>query len=462
MKNRKFVLTGLMAILSLILGGCEFPFNTAEEQLSISETMVALAFTQTAMVESDTEEILETEALTNIPTDAPPTDPNLTDTPEILHEITPGEPGYISKWFYDTDSSDNQNAGGVTGGDDYVANLFERPFTRGEMVYRPDIDIVKTEIKHDDNFIYTNIFMSGEHPSGGLPGTYGVEIDWDRDGRGDLLVLAQSPNLNDWDISGVSIHKDTNNDVGGRNIMRPDPNYQGDSYDQEFFSMNVLDDPDAAWSRWQSNAQPVVTIAFKRSLLSGNNTFVWGVWASEDLLTSANLDLHDRFTQSEAGSPYPNRSNYPLSQINLVDNTCRETFGFEPSSPIPGLCYTPEAATPTPEEPGERPIPTEPTHDELPGTVVYTAFDDLDNDGNHDVGEPYTVYDITVTAHNDSCANPVVKSSMAKFDNLSELGPGMICVKITQPGPMTTPSQYIVEIVPGGSASVIFGFESPE
>ncbi len=471
MQDRKLILTGMMIILSLILSGCDFPSNTAEEPLSVGETMVALAFTQTALADS---EIDETEDTTTPPPSPTPSEDTQAEGPpteapaEITHEITPGEPGFISKWFYDTGSSNHQSTGGVTGGDDYVANLYERPFTAGDMAYRPDLDIQKTEISQDDTFIYTNIYVQGEHPDGGLPGSYAIEIDWNRDGSGDLLVLVHSPNPNEWSIAGVSVVTDFNDDVGGRNILRPDDNYQGDSYDREIFSMNVLNDPDSAWARWQPGTEPVVTLAFKESLLSGSSTFVWGVWAGEELLTPENLDLHDHFTQSEAGSPYPNRANYPLKEIHLIDNTCRETFGFEPSDPIPGLCTAPEQPTPTPEPPEETPlpeetpIPTDPTHDDLPGTVVYTAFDDLDGDGTKDMGEPYTVYDITVTAHNDSCANPAVKSSSAKFDNLSDLGPGMICVKITEPGPMTTPSQYTVEIVPGGSASVDFGFQAPE
>ncbi len=137
----------------------------------------------------------------------------------------------------------------MTGGDDFVANLYERPFTETEMVYRPDVDIKKAEISSDDTFYYVIITLSGEHPDGGLQAAYGVEIDEDRDGRGDLLVVADNPTSTSWSIDGVSIHRDSNNDVGGSSIMRPDSGYAGDGYDQVVFSKDMLDDPDAAWAR---------------------------------------------------------------------------------------------------------------------------------------------------------------------------------------------------------------------
>jgi hypothetical protein len=41
--------------------------------------------------------------------------------------------------------------------------------------------------------------MNAQHPDGGLQGIYGVEVDSDRDGRGDLLVIADHPTSTTWD-----------------------------------------------------------------------------------------------------------------------------------------------------------------------------------------------------------------------------------------------------------------------
>ena len=133
--------------MALILSACDFPLGQdggIDEE--VAQTLVALAFTQTAIADAaqpdepdqaETEAPLETEETEDVTeeTEAPT---------EIPHNITPGEPGWIYKWFYDTDASKNANAGYVTGGDDFVANLFERPFTETDMVYRPDVDINKT------------------------------------------------------------------------------------------------------------------------------------------------------------------------------------------------------------------------------------------------------------------------------------------------------------------------------
>lgn len=65
----------------------------------------------------------------------------------------------------------------MSGGDDFIANLFERPFTAGDMIYQPDVDINKTEMSEDATFYYVTIYLNGTHPDGGLQAAYGVAID---------------------------------------------------------------------------------------------------------------------------------------------------------------------------------------------------------------------------------------------------------------------------------------------
>ncbi len=121
-------------------------------------------------------------------------------------------------------------------------------------------------------------------------------------------------------------------------------------------------------------------------------TFVWGVWSADSLLDPAQIDLHDNFTESEAGSPYQAHSTYPLKALNLVDNTCRETYGFDATTPIAGLCYLPEEPTPEP-----TPEPTQrPTTAPEPVTIYGVAFDDSNNNGVYNTGEPYTIYNVTI------------------------------------------------------------------
>lgn len=455
MKKSIFLVISLIALLSFGLSACQFGVvSNSPSNETIAQTMVALAFTQTAIAESETEEPTAEE------TEAPPvveeTIVEETEAPqvEITHTITPAEPGWVNKWFYDTDSSLNAGSGSVTGGDDFVANLFERPFTETEMVYRPDIDINKTEMSEDSNFYYVTLYLNDQHPDGGLQGIYGIEIDTDRNGRGDLLVIADHPASTEWDIAGVSAHKDPNHDVGGTSIMRPDASYNGDGYEQVVFSMDVLDDPDMAWARVDLSTSPSVTVAFKKSLSAGYGTFVWGVWAAESLLDPALIDLHDNFSQAEAGSPYKSHSTYPLKAINLVDNTCRETYLFEATTPIPGLCYIPEQPTPEPSPTATQTVTPEP----VPGTINGVAFDDSDNNGNRDTGEGLTVYTVTISAHPNSCSNPAVRTTTAKSFSFTNLEAGTYCVKITGGGTMTTPGQYTFYLGEGATQYVEFGF----
>jgi hypothetical protein len=454
MKKSIVFILSLIVLLSLGLSACQFGIvSNDSSNETIAQTMVALAFTQTAIAESQGEQPAVEE------TEAPPiveeTLAEETEAPtvEIVHNLLPSEPGWVNKWFYDTDSS----KGYVTGGDDFVANLFERPFTETEMVYRPDIDINKTEMSEDSNFYYVTIYLNGQNPAGGLQGIYGIEIDWDLNGRGDLLVIADHPSSTDWDIAGVSAYKDPNHDVGGSSIMRPDSNYSGDGYEDVVFSMDVLDDPDTAWARVDLSSPPSVTIAFKKSLTAGHGTFVWGVWAAESLLDPALLDLHDNFTQTEAGSPYQSHSTYPLKAINLVDNTCRETYLFEATTPIPGLCYVPEEPTPEPSPTATETATPEP----IPGTITGAVFDDVDNNGRRDADEPLTVYSIVVYAHRDSCSNPSVRMTGAKEFTFSDLEAGTYCVNIIRTGggtDMTTPSQYTFYLGEGATYYVEFGY----
>ena len=474
MKKSLFKLAALLLAFALILSACDFPLGQDDGlDEEMAQTMVALAFTQTAIAEA-----AQAEGPEQVETEAPPeaeepeeTEAAIEETEaptEVTHNITPGEPGWVYKWFYDTDASKNANAGYVTGGDDFVANLYERPFTESEMVYRPDIDINKTEISSDNTFYYVTIFLNGQNPDGGLQGIYGVEIDSDRDGRGDLLVIADNPTSTTWDIAGVSAHTDPNHDVGGNSIMRPDSGYSGDGYDNVVFSMDVLNDPDAAWARVNLGSPPSVTLAFKKSLITGYSTFVWGVWAADSLLDPAMIDLHDHFTDTEAGSPYQTHSNYPLAAINLVDNTCRETFGFDATSPIPGLCAQPEEAEPT-SQPGptqEEPTPQEPTPGEERGTISGIAFDDTgvagdldsDNNGEYEAGEPLTVYSVTIYLHQNSCSAAIYRTTSSKSFSFTGLPAGTYCVRISPSGSMTTPSSYIVNLPAGGSRYVEFGY----
>jgi hypothetical protein len=183
------------------------------------------------------------------------------------------------------------------------------------------------------------------------------------------------------------------------------------------------------------------------------------------------MDLHDHFTQSEAGSPYPAHNNYPLAAINLVDNTCRETYKFEAEEPIPGLCTIPEEETPPPppeeteEPPEETEEPTDEPTEEIteppppdPGEITGVAFDDMNNDGDRDADEPLTIYDVTITLHSGGCGGPVVGTTGSKSFSFGGLDPGNYCIEISPSTEMTTASSFSVSVPSGGSEYVEFGY----
>lgn len=462
MKKRISLSLYLILLISLQLVGCSFPYSsTSDADEGIVQTLIAMGLTQTAMVDEQLAEPVVTEMIAApaeviLEEAAPPVDSEPAAT-EIVHNTRPGNSGWINKWFYDTNSALTASGGYVTSGDDFVANLFERPFTATEMIYRSDVDIQKTEMSEDASFYYVTLYLDDYHPEGGLQAAYGVEIDEDRDGRGDLLVIADRPTSTEWDIAGVSVYRDANNDVGGSKIMRPDTGYAGDAYEQAIFSNEVLTDPDTAWARVSAGAPVSVTLAFKKTLIS-RDTFVWGVWASDSLLDPTLMDIHDHFTQEEAGSPYPAHSTFPLAAVNLVDNTCRETYKFEATESIPGLCYVPQKPTATTQPP---PTETEPPPGETEppeGEIYGVAFDDINNNGVRNTGEPLTVYSVTITLRQGSCSGTIIASTNSKSFSFSGLAPGSYCVSISPSTNMTTPNSQTITVPAGGSIYIEFGY----
>ena len=135
--------------------------------------------------------------------------------------------------------------------------------------------------------------------------------------------------------------------ASSRPIFADAPN-NADSYDQDLFSINNLQDPDAAWCRLISSSE--VQIAFKQTIVNNPKIFLWGVWADDGVRQPNLLDYNDTFTLDQAGSPIKNSSQYPLKELYLVDNTCRESYGYEPAGNEYGLCPRPKpTATSTPE-----------------------------------------------------------------------------------------------------------------
>ena len=80
-----------------------------------------------------------------------------------------------------------------------------------------------------------------------------------------------------------------------------------------------------------------------------------GVFADAGLKNVGKLDYVDRFTEADAGSPVRDNKNYPLKELYLVDNVCREALGFEATGYEPQLCPREEQVPGATAKPGHDP-----------------------------------------------------------------------------------------------------------
>lgn len=260
----------------------------------------------------------------------------------------------------DVDSSKDATKKRVPGGDTFVKDLYERPFNANTMdTYFPYLDIVDTQGFKDDTWGFATITLSGTDANGQLPGKYGVELDLNKDGRGDWLILASNPSSTDWTTQGVQAWKDTNGDVGGAKPIAADTS-SGDGYETLVFDQGKGDGPDGAWVRISPDDSKTVIVAFKLSMLGNPVSFAMGAWAGTDALNPAMFDLNDHMTHEQAGSPLPDLNVYPLKGLAKIDNTCRMAIGFSSTENVPGLCQTIQPKGPGPEPTSPPPPPPPP------------------------------------------------------------------------------------------------------
>ncbi|MCJ7696276.1 MAG: hypothetical protein MUO40_12755 [Anaerolineaceae bacterium] len=432
------VLAGLIVIV-LFLQACNIPFlqkatnpdepSTAEET---SEVFIPI------IQEDNTEE-------SGTPAEEAAETPQAPEPTAITHIFTPTEPGWVSKYFYDTDSSTTAANKSAAGGDDYYDNKYERPFSQTDMIYYPDLDIQKAEISNDDNFYYIAITVKGLNPtSNSLTGTYGAELDTDLDGRGDYLFYCDLPNFTEWSINTVHAFKDGNNDVGGSVPTYPDASSSGDGYETLIFSTGMLDDPDGLWCRKRAGTDVMVDLAIHKTLIGSPGQFAWGVWTDLGLKQPGLFDYNDHFTFDQAGSPMSGNSYYPLKDIHSLDSTCRESFGFEPVEDIPGLCFVP---TPTPTS------PPAPTNTPQPGILTGAIFLDYNKDGAMNGSDYYVVRTKTFRLKTGACgvAGTIVRATTGAAYYWGGLVEGTYCLSLTDMGYVYTPLPKTVTVISGAT-----------
>jgi hypothetical protein len=326
----------LILVAILILAGCNIP-GTLPQNVDdiVAQTMTALSL----QAITPTLEIPATPEPSGAEIATPMTPPENTVAP-IVHAIMPGEMQAIESTVDDV----------LYNSDDFSRNMYERPFTQTTMENRFDLDLQKIAMSTDNTFFYFSLDLKDVNiNTKTLDGNYGIEIDIDKDGRGDYLLWAyQPPTLTTWDIMGIALFSDVNKDVGGSLALTSDPaNPNWNGYESEVWPSKPLIDPDGAWMRLSPNDATVVQLAVKRSLLGNPASFMWSAWTDDQIKATYKFDYNDFYTAAEAGSPVVGNSNYPLKALAQMDSTCREAWGFKPTGNEPGICKKAAVVQPT-------------------------------------------------------------------------------------------------------------------
>lgn len=335
------VILGLLALLAACGPSVDYDDEVSQRVAETQTKQAWEASVEAAQLtaEADSEQSEDTEEVQDPPPPTQTPQPEDTPLPEIIHVIQPDLPAEKINSFVTDFNSSGYAFDGFTYGDQFFINRYERPFTREMTEYRGYLDIVEANLKYNPPWLYIEVFLAKDLPESSSA-VYGIELDLDKDARGDYLVLVPHPVSEEWSVEGVAVVQDTNDDVGGEipllTEVLPD-DWNGDGYDRVLFQSGQGGDPDLAWVRRDPELKNSLQIAFKSDLV-GTTGFFWVVWADEGLQNPALADYNDQFTFEEAGSPYPEHRYHPIQEINLVDSTCRSWYMFEPVGDEVGVC----------------------------------------------------------------------------------------------------------------------------
>ncbi len=321
MSTRKFIQTiSILLLVAILVIACGVQPEAEPQEAPQSDQPVP---------EVEEEKPAETEK-----EESPPPPPKPEEEP-LKPSIWPEDPPESERTLEDSDSSLRSYENRVLSGDNFLDNLYERPFTSIEMVYQPDLDIYTVDFAYDDLFFYFTITLNGfNEDEGGLKGLYGIEFDLTLNGRGDLIVITENPQ-EEWMIINMVVLVDEDGDVGGIVPIIADQGFEGNGYDRRV----ELNEDKVAFSRISPENPLAIQIAVSRALLDNPDEFLWGAWADNGLKEFALFDYNDTMGQSEAGSPFRDNEDYPIDALYSVDNTCRLPYGFgQGSKSVPGIC----------------------------------------------------------------------------------------------------------------------------
>jgi hypothetical protein len=450
-----FILIGIFAISS-----CNLPtsLGTIDQNQAITETFAAVnisimetqAAAGVASISTDTMAPIVENTAEELPSETPQ------PTATIEHKTRPEEaPAGNQSSMTDPSSANTAGELRTNAGEFFVQNLYERPFNGNPMdTYYPDLDINRAVLNKSGNWYYLTIQLTGSSPEGDMRGNYGLEVDLDLDGRGDVLIMGGQPGSK-WSTDNVHVWQDTNNDVGDNIILQSDPPQSGNGYDRVVFDNGVGDDPDLAWVRRSPGDPNSVQLAFKPTAINNDAEFIWGAWTDMALMKAEWYDYNDHFTLDEAGSPLTEQSSYyPVKALAQIDNTCRWSYGFTLEGDEPGICAIPKTATPT--------VTFTPT--QLPSTITGLVFRDGNGNLTYNSGE-FLISGAHVNLYSGTCGSGggVISSTTTGSDGrytFSGITPGSYCVDVV-PAPATYTSKTNATTVTVGEPkthTVNFGY----
>jgi hypothetical protein len=336
----------LIILLTAQVSACVTVSTDDTQEISAQETLQAVYAEQTAAAGEPEEEAQP--AGTAAPAQPDKKKQNVQQN-RRNGALRPEDVPETSLTLEDSDSSTRAEEHRTLSGDNFLNNLYERPFTSEEMIYQPDLDIQTVDFAYDDDFFYFTITLNSMNVDvWRLTGAYSIEFDRSLTGRGDLIVRVENPTM-EWSPKNVIALTDVNVDVGGPTPIYADEGFSGNGYDKRL----DLTGETIAFARINPEDNQSVQIAVSQGLLDYPEEFLWGAWADGGLKKLTMFDYNDAIGQSEAGSPYIDDQDYPVKALYNLDNTCRLPYGFDRmSASYPGMCISSvPAAEPGEEEP---------------------------------------------------------------------------------------------------------------
>lgn len=328
----KFLFIVMLMLVMIISSGCSAVQGIIQPATPTTEIIP----TEVVVPTAEPTAIPATEAPTETPTEAiPPT------ATAIVHTAIPEDVIVAGNPFYDVESSGTGLKHYAPFGDIYDLNRFERPFTQTDMTYQPHLDIKQFFLYQKGDWNYAFIKTIGFIPKDETSGDYGVEVDINRDGFGDILVWSKPPYTTTWSTDRVKVFQDQNHTSGGINPALSEAPLGTDGYETLLFDSGVGIDPDLAYVRISPSDANVIEFAFKISL--STSEFMWNPWADGGLRDMGKFNYNDQISAIDAGSPLKESSQYPIKSLYSTDNSCRAYIGFTPNGSEPLLCGSNES-----------------------------------------------------------------------------------------------------------------------